>query len=124
MPLAIAAGTPQTGGSPTPLAPNGPSGAGTSTSSVSIGGTWSVLGSAYSANVPPCSWPFVGVGELLEQRPADALSGAAVHLALDERRVERLADVLGDHVGEQRHVARLAVDLDVAEVGGGARARG
>src|SRR5687767_14993896 len=39
MPLAIAAGTPHTGGSPTPLAPNGPSGAGTSTSSVSIGGT-------------------------------------------------------------------------------------
>ena len=56
--LAIAAGTPQTGGSPMPLAPNGPSGAGTSTISVSIGGTWSVEGSAYSANEPPLSWPF------------------------------------------------------------------
>ncbi len=39
MALAIAAGTPHTGGSPMPLAPNGPSGAGTSTIRVSIGGT-------------------------------------------------------------------------------------
>ena len=56
--LAIAGGTPQTGGSPMPLAPNGPSGAGTSTISVSIGGTGSVDGIAYSANEPPRSWPF------------------------------------------------------------------
>ena len=39
-------GTPTTGASPTPLAPNGPSGAGTSTISVSIGGVNAAVGSA------------------------------------------------------------------------------
>ena len=107
-----------------PLAPNGPSGAGTSTIRVSIGGTWSVEGSAYSAKEPPLELAVLVVGELLEQRPADALGGAAVHLALDQRRVERLADVLRDHVGEHGHGAGLAVDADVREVRRRARARG
>src|SRR5581483_6291133 len=42
--LAIAAGTATTGGSPTPFAPNGPCADGTSTSTASIGGTWSLCG--------------------------------------------------------------------------------
>ena len=57
MALATAAGTPTTGGSPTPFAPKGPSGAGTSTISVSIGGTVSMVGNAYSTKEPVRSWP-------------------------------------------------------------------
>ena len=64
------------------------------------------------------------VGELLEQRPADALRGAAVHLALDERGVQRAADVLGDDVAQQRHGAGLAVHADVARDARRRRARG
>ena len=119
--LAIAAGTPQTGGSPMPLAPNGPSGAGTSTIRVSIGGTWSVLGQRVLGEGAALELAVLVVVELLEQRPADALRGAAVHLALDQRRVERLADVLRDHVGEHGHAAGLAIDPHVGEVRGGAR---
>ena len=39
--------------------------------------------------------------ELLEERPAHALRGAAAHLSLDERGVQRAADVLRDDVAEQ-----------------------
>ena len=56
------------------------------------------------------------VDELLEERPADALRRAAAHLSLDERGVERAADVLRDHVAEQLDLAGLAVDADVREV--------
>ena len=44
--FAIAAGAATTGASPMPFAPNGPSGAGTSTMSVSISGTRSATGIA------------------------------------------------------------------------------
>ena len=121
MALAIAGGAAMTGGSPTPLAPKGPSGAGTSTIRVSIGGTWSVERQRVLGERAAAELAVLVVGELLEQRPADALRGAALHLALDERRVERLADVLRDDMGEQRHVAGLAVDADVRQVRGGAR---
>ena len=46
MAFATAAGPGTTGASPMPFAPNGPSGAGTSTITVSIGGTRSAVGIA------------------------------------------------------------------------------
>ncbi len=46
MALAMAAGPARIDASPIPLAPNGPSGAGTSTMSVSIGGSIDALGTA------------------------------------------------------------------------------
>ena len=56
------------------------------------------------------------VGELLEERPADSLRRPTAHLPLDERRVQRTADVLRDHVAEEPDLPRLAVDADVREV--------
>src|SRR4029077_11442952 len=44
--FAITAGAGMAGGSPTPRAPRGPSGEGTSTSRVSTGGAWSMVGMA------------------------------------------------------------------------------
>ena len=61
------------------------------------------------------------VDERLVERPAEALGGAAPHLALDEGRVERPPDVLGDHVVEDGHLARLAIDPDVDKVRGARR---
>ena len=55
------------------------------------------------------------------ERPAEALRGATVELALDDGRVERPADVLGDDIVEDLDGARLAIDPDVDEVGGGER---
>ena len=121
MALATAAGTPTTGGSPTPLAPKGPSGAGTSTISVvdrrdGVDGGHRVLDEGARAQLA-----VVVVGELLEERPAEALRDAAEQLAGDERGVQGAADVLGDDVVQQRHRAGLAIDADVGEVGGRAR---
>ena len=71
--------------------------------------------------MPVVSWPWLVVDQLLEQRPAEPLGGAAVHLALDQRRVQRAADVLGDDVAEHGDRARVGIDADVGEVGGGLR---
>ena len=61
------------------------------------------------------------VDHRLVERPAQALRGAAVELALDDRGVERPSDVLGDDVVEDRDDAGLAIDPDVDEVGRGQR---
>ena len=55
------------------------------------------------------------VGELLQQRAADALRRAARDLALDQHRVDGPADLVGDVVAQQPHAAGLGVDLDLAE---------
>ena len=55
------------------------------------------------------------------ERPAEALRRAAVELALDDRRVERPADVLGDDVVEDVDHAGLAIDPDVDEMRRGER---
>ena len=55
----------------------------------------------------------VVVDELLEQRPAETLGGAAAHLPLDERRVERPAHVLGDHVAQHGDGAGVGIDAHV-----------
>ena len=64
------------------------------------------------------------VGQFLEQRPAEPLDGAALHLALHQRRVQRPADVLGDDVRQHGDRAGLRVDANVGEVGGGLRCLG
>ena len=57
------------------------------------------------------------VDQLFVECPADPLCRATAHLAFDERRIERPADVLGDGVTDQRDDPRLAVDPHVDEVG-------
>ena len=105
-----------TGASPMPFAPNGPSGAGTSTISVSMSGTRSAVRDRVVEERAGQEPAGVVVHELLEERPADRLGGAAAHLALDERGVQRAADVLRDGVAEQLDLARLAIDAHVREV--------
>ena len=56
-------------------------------------------------------------GRLFPQRLADALSEAAVHLALDEQRVDEEARVVHRHVREDGDPARVLVHLDGGDVG-------
>ena len=50
------------------------------------------------------------VEKFLQQRAADALRDAAGDLALDQHRIDRLADVVGDEITLDRDGAGLAVD--------------
>ena len=58
----------------------------------------------------------VVVDGLLVERLRDALRDPAVHLPVDDRRVDHGADVVDRDVAEQARVARLGVDLDDREV--------
>jgi hypothetical protein len=51
------------------------------------------------------------------ERPADALRDPTLDLPLDIGRVDRAADILGRDKAQDRHLAGLGVDLDVAELG-------
>ena len=115
MAFAIAGAAAITGASPMPFAPNGPSGAGTSTISVSISGALGD-GDRVVEERAGLELPVVVVRQLLEEGPADALRRASPHLSFDERRVQGAADVLRDRVTKELDLARLAVDADVGQV--------
>ena len=85
MALATAAAAPQTGPSPIPFAPYGPSGAGTSTMIVSKVGT--ALGGRHRVIEERAGQqlPVLVVDHRLVERPAETLRRAAVELALDDR---------------------------------------
>ena len=57
------------------------------------------------------------VDRLLVERRRDALRDAAVHLAVDDQRVDDRADVVDRDVADEPRVARLRVDLDDRRVG-------
>src|SRR3954451_18490686 len=101
MALATAAAVAITGASPIPFAPNGPSGAGTSPISSSIGGTPPAARVAGPRNRrgskgAGARLPELVGGDFLEGRPAEAVRRPAEELPLDERRVQDTADVLRD----------------------------
>jgi len=52
------------------------------------------------------------------QRPADALDDAALDLPLDIGGVDRGADILRGDKAQDRHLAGLGIDLDIAELAG------
>ena len=56
--------------------------------------------------------PLLVVGNLFIERRADALRDAALHLPVDDHRVDHGAAVLGHHVVEQLGHAALGVDRD------------
>ena len=60
--------------------------------------------------------PVVVVDRLLVQRLRDRLRDAAVHLALDDHRVDDVAAVVDRGVALDRDLAGLAVDLDLGDV--------
>src|SRR5207302_5322607 len=57
----------------------------------------------------------------LVERPADALGNPALHLALDIARMDRPTDILDRGVAQDLDVAGLAIDLDIADMGGETR---
>ena len=57
------------------------------------------------------------VDVFLVQRPADALYGTALHLALDISRVDRFPDILERRVPDHPDDPELHIDLDVADMG-------
>src|ERR1700677_4952864 len=54
-----------------------------------------------------------------EQRLADALSDAAVHLAFDDHRIDELAEVVDGSPPVDRDGASLRIDLELADVDAG-----
>ena len=62
--------------------------------------------------------PVLAVDVLLVERPADALRRAALELALDVGRMNRLAGVLDHRVAQHLRGAGFGIDLDVADMGG------
>ena len=55
----------------------------------------------------------------LHQRLADALRDAAMHLALDDHRIDELAEVVDRGPAVDRHDAGLRIDLEFADVDAG-----
>jgi Zn-dependent protease with chaperone function len=60
----------------------------------------------------------VVVRHVLEKSSAHALGHPAVDLALDDDGVDHHAAIVGDHVAEQPHPARVGIDLDLRDVHG------
>ena len=54
--------------------------------------------------------------ELLHQREAEPLRGAALDLAFDQRRIDRAADVVRAGQPQHLHAAELDVDLDLGDM--------
>ena len=52
------------------------------------------------------------VDRLFPERLADALHDAAVHLPLDDHRVDLRAAIVDRHVSLELHLARFPIDLD------------
>src|SRR6266567_505977 len=52
--------------------------------------------------------PALVIDELLEQRAAEPLDGAAGELAMDQHWVDRLADIVGDEIALDLHPAGLS----------------
>src|SRR5262249_29712955 len=65
----------------------------------------------------------LAVDVFLVERPADALRGPALKLALDITRMDGFAGILGDQVAQHRGTPGLAVDLDIANMVGKTRPR-
>ena len=54
---------------------------------------------------------------VLAERLADALRGAAMHLAGQQQRIERRAEVVDHHVIDDAGRTGLWIDLDLGEMG-------
>ena len=105
--------------SPGPLAPNGPSAAGRSSTAMSCGQMSPGPGIRYSTKSrgPWLGIGIIGLGRLVE-RVADAHPGAADELLLDQPRIERAAELIGAVHPHHRDFAGLVVDLDLGDQAG------
>ena len=115
-PLTIAGVEAMVPASPTPLTPSGFVVDGVSVRSVVKLGRSDGRGQGVVDERAVDQRALLVVVGLLEQRLRDALGEPAVHLALDQQRVHRLADVVDADVAAQRRPAGLGVDLHRGEV--------
>ena len=100
-------------GSPTPLAPDGPE-------RLAILDQDALdLGHVADGRDQIVVQVLGAAGEVfLHQRQAEALGDAALDLALDQGRVDRLADVVGGDHAQHLHRAELDIDLDLGDLRG------
>ena len=103
--------------SPTPLTPNGFVGLGLSVRSSSYDGSSAADGHEVRDEVRRLQVAVLVVDALLVERRRDALRDPAVHLPVDDQRVDDRADVVDRDVADEPRVARLGVDLDDRRVG-------
>jgi hypothetical protein len=60
---------------------------------------------------------FIVIDRILVERLADALGQRAMHLALDDQRVDDTAEVVGAGEVDKLDRAGLAIDFDLGDVG-------
>ena len=65
--------------------------------------------------------PFVVVDVFLVKRPAQTLRGAALHLAFDVARMNRLAGVLRNGAAQDLDFAGIGIDFDIDQQAGKGR---
>ena len=70
-------------------------------------------------NEPVTSWPLLVVDRAFQQRLADALRDAAMHLALDDHRIDDGAEVVDRGPADDLGLAGVGIDLDLADVAAG-----
>ena len=105
--------------SPIPFAPYGPSADGFSMMIVSTCGRSSMPGREVRAELAAAMLDARVVRvAVLEHAEPEAHDRAALDLTLDERRVDRPADVEALDEPRHAHLARLVVDLDLGRAGG------
>ena len=102
--------------SPMPFAPSGLSGDGVSVCAASNDGNSAALGMRVVGQRRRERVAVVVVDELLPQRLRDPRREPAVHLAVDEQRVEDAAAVVDRDVAHRHDPAGLDVDLDDRDV--------
>jgi hypothetical protein len=65
---------------------------------------------------PVTSWPSLVIDAAFQQRLADALRDAAMHLAFDDHRIDEIAEVIHRRPVGDGGDAGIRVDLDLADV--------
>ena len=118
MALAMTAPTALMPASPPPLRPSGLRGLGASSvMSVSMARDvrqrrHQVIGEGDGERIA-----VLAIGELLEERAAEALDGAADELALEHHRIDGAADIVGDHQALDSDAAGAGIDAHHREMG-------
>ena len=102
--------------SPTPLTPSGLTGDGVTVSSSSRVGQPRRPRQRVVEHRARLELAVVAVDRALPERLADALGDAAVELAVDDHRVDLLADVVDRDIADEVDLAGLLVDLDDRDV--------
>ena len=119
MALITAAGAAIAPASPQPLMPSGLDGHLVTVVSTLSFGKWSARGMRVVHERAGHELAVAVVDRAFQQRLADALRDAAVHLALDDHRIDHDAEVVDRGPAGDLDMAGVGVDLDLADVAAG-----